>query len=88
MIAVAVVNWIMVVQSGQSIAKKMFGMRIVRLDGSLPGFVNGVVLRSWVPGFISLFFGGLFATADALAIFGKERRCIHDHIAGTRVIDA
>jgi uncharacterized RDD family membrane protein YckC/phage FluMu protein Com len=89
-LAVAIVNWILIVQSGQSIAKKMLGMRIVRVDGSLPGFVNGVILRSWVPNVIGAipFFGSLFGFANALAIFGSESRCIHDHIASTRVINA
>lgn len=89
-LAVAIVNWILVVQSGQSLAKKMLGMRIVRLDGTLPGFLHGVVLRSWVPGFIGAIpiAGGIFDFVDALAIFGSERRCIHDHFAGTRVIKA
>lgn len=88
LLAVAVVNWVMIAQSGQSLAKKLLGMRIERMDGSPPGFVYGVLLRSWVPGFIGLFFGALWAFADSVAIFSSERRCIHDHLAGTRVVDA
>ena len=29
----------------------------------------------------------LFVLVDILFIFGKERRCVHDYIAGTKVID-
>jgi uncharacterized RDD family membrane protein YckC/phage FluMu protein Com len=86
-LVVEIINSVLVVRSGQTLAKKMLGMRIVRLDDSLPGFVNGVILRSWVPAFIGLFFGGLFYMANALAVFGQERRCIHDLLAGTRVVD-
>lgn len=87
LLAVVIINCVMIMQSGQSIAKKMFGMRIERLDGSPPGFVYGVLLRSWLPWFIGVFFGALWAFADSVAIFSRERRCIHDHLAGTRVVD-
>jgi uncharacterized RDD family membrane protein YckC len=80
-------QWYLVAKTGQSLAKRWFGIRIVGLDGSLPGFVKGVLLRSWVIhalnsvcGFVSLI--------DALMIFGEESRCLHDQIAGTRVIKA
>ncbi len=90
LLAVGIVNWILIAQSGQSLAKKMIGTRIIRLDGSLPGFGYGVVMRSWLPQVIGAIpiVGGLFGLADTLAIFGSERRCIHDHIAGTRVVRA
>jgi uncharacterized RDD family membrane protein YckC len=88
--AITIVNWVMISQSGQSIGKKIVGTRIVRLDGTLPGFGYGVAMRNWVPGFISNipYVGFVFAIANILFIFGNERRCIHDHIAGTRVVEA
>ena len=83
---VAIINWVMITHSGQSIAKRLLGMRIVKVDdGALPGFVRGVILRSWVPGLINQFCS-LFTLLDALWIFGQERRCIHDYIAMTTVI--
>ena len=80
----------MIATSGQSIAKRLLGMRIVRLDGSRAGFLHGVVLRSWVMAFLTNipFIGGFVALADALTIFGAERRCLHDRIADTIVIKA
>ena len=87
MFIVGVVNWVMITQSGQSIAKRMLGMRIIRADnGDLPGFVNGVLLRSWVPALINQVCNQ-FSLIDALWIFNEERRCIHDLIAQTIVID-
>lgn len=90
MLVVGIVNWILIAQSGQSLGKKIVGTRIVRLDGSLPGFGYGVALRSWIPAIIGLipWVGGLFGLVDILFIFGQERRCVHDHIAGTRVVVA
>jgi hypothetical protein len=65
----------------------MLGMQIVRGDtGQLPGFLNGVVLRSWVPFPINQACN-FFGLIDALWIFGEERRCLHDLIAQTIVVD-
>ena len=67
------------------------GVRIVMYEnGKLPGFVNGWLLRSFVPGLIGQvpYVGGLFSLVDILCIFGEERRCIHDMIAGTKVVEA
>jgi uncharacterized RDD family membrane protein YckC len=85
---VSCVQWYLIATSGQSIAKKMLGMKIVKLDGSDPGFVHGVVLRVWVIALAGAipFIGNFVGLADACAIFGEERRCLHDRIAGTRVI--
>ena len=32
--------------------------------------------------------GGFVGLIDALFIFGSEKRCLHDYIAGTIVVDA
>ncbi len=29
-----------------------------------------------------------YFVVDALFIFGEEQRCIHDHLAGTKVVEA
>jgi uncharacterized RDD family membrane protein YckC len=80
-------QWYLTAKTGQSLAKRWFGIRIVRLDGSLPGFVNGVLLRSWVVHALNSVCG-FVGLIDALMIFGEESRCLHDQIAGTRVIKA
>ncbi len=91
---VAIVNWVLISQSGQSLGKRIVGTRIVRLDGSLPGFSYGVAMRVWLFAFISNivglipFIGHFFGLVNVLFIFGDERRCIHDYIAGTRVVVA
>jgi uncharacterized RDD family membrane protein YckC len=66
-------------------------VRIVRAsDGGDPSFLRAVVLRNIVRHVLSAvpILGSLFALGDILAIFGQERRCLHDMIAGTKVVEA
>jgi uncharacterized RDD family membrane protein YckC len=76
---------------GQTIGKKMMSVKIVKYaDGSNPGFVHACLLRLIVPGFINgiPIIGYLFPIVDSCFIFGEERRCIHDLIASTKVVNA
>jgi uncharacterized RDD family membrane protein YckC len=41
-------QWYLIATTGQSLAKRWLGIKIVRVDGSPVGFVNGVILRNWV----------------------------------------
>jgi uncharacterized RDD family membrane protein YckC len=72
-------------RTGQSIGKRMMGIRVVRGDGSRADFVRVVLLRNVVPYLINVGCG-LFGLIDTLFIFSEEQRCIHDHIADTRVV--
>lgn len=74
-------------RTGQSIGKRMMGIRVVRSDGSRADFVRVILLRNVVPYFINLGCG-LFWLIDSLLIFSEEQRCLHDHIADTRVVKA
>ena len=86
-LAVMIGNWVLITKNGQSYAKRILGMRIVKThDGDLPGFLHGVVLRQWIP-FVINQVCGLFSLVDALFIFGKQRQCLHDMIASTRVVE-
>ncbi len=89
-LAFMIYQWVLIATTGQSIAKRWLGIKIIRLDGSPVGFVNGVILRSWVVGALSNIpvVGAIVGIVNPLMIFGQERRCLHDHIAGTRVIVA
>ena len=81
-------QWYLITATGQTVAKRWLGIKIVRMDGRRVGFVRGVILREWVTlalAFIPLV-GRLFNMVDALAIFRNERRCVHDQIADTKVI--
>ena len=75
-------------RNGQTIGKKIVGIRIVDLDDKVPGL--GTLLgRRYGPMYLINavpFVGGLFALINALFIFRSDRRCIHDHIARSKVI--
>jgi uncharacterized RDD family membrane protein YckC len=81
--------WLMirgVSRSGQSIAKKMLGIRVVRSDGSqaTPGRIFW--LRNVVNSLICIVpFYGLI---DILFIFAEDRQCLHDKLADTIVVKA
>jgi len=89
-LALAVVQIVFLSTRGQSIGKRVMKIRIVKLDGSAPGFVHAVLLRAIVNALPSAipFAGGVYALVDILFIFRQDQRCIHDHIAGTRVVTA
>ncbi len=76
--------------TGQSLGKRWTKIKIVKMDGSPVNFVSGVFLRSWLMGIIQQIpvvniISGLL---DPLLIFREDRRCLHDHIAGTKVVVA
>lgn len=83
-------QWYLTATRGQTLGKKWLGIKIVKVDGSRLDFVSGVVLRSWVVGALGYipYIGGIITLADCLMIFGDDRRCLHDKIAGTKVIVA
>ena len=86
---VALIQTVLIATSGQSIAKKMLGMRIIRMNGAPVDFMSGVLLRSWLPTAIGIipWVGNLFGIADAIFIFNEDHRCIHDRIADTQVVE-
>jgi uncharacterized RDD family membrane protein YckC len=75
--------------TGQTLGKKWVGVRIVKLDGSPVNFTTAFLLRMFVPGLIGAvpYLGMVFTLVDILFIFREDRRCIHDLIAGTRVVE-
>ncbi|CAG8999881.1 MAG: hypothetical protein CENE_01864 [Candidatus Celerinatantimonas neptuna] len=73
---------------GQTIGKRVMGIAIVTLDGELPEFWP-LIARRYVPmgvvGYIP-YIGRFLSMVDSLFIFRKDKRCVHDLIAGTVVI--
>ena len=81
----------LLVTRGQTLGKKFLGIKIVCFeDDSNPGFVKVFLLRMLVNGLIGAvpFIGLLYSLTDILFIFREDRRCIHDLIAGTKVVKA
>ena len=82
---------------GQSIGKMVLKIQIVDLNtNKLIPFMRVFVIRSaWAWPFVILTYllpviGGLLIMAisiiDALAIFGPNKRCFHDYLAGSKVV--
>lgn len=81
---------VMLATRGQSIGKRLLGMRIVtHPDGQNPGGVKTILLRGVVPAVIGMIpvLGPLFSLVNVCFIFREDRRCIHDLIAGTQVVN-
>ena len=85
-----ILNGYLLANRGQTIGKVVVKTKIVDLDGNIPSFGKLLFLRYLVIGLVSQIpiFGGFVGLVNALFIFGKERRCLHDYIAGTRVVEA
>lgn len=77
-------QWVLLATDGQTIGKKLFMIRIVSMRGQLPGFLRAVVLRNWFRNLLSII--PFFALIDHIFGLGNSRRCIHDLLAGTRVV--
>ena len=80
-------GWLLVTH-GQTIGKKVLGMRIVRTDGSAADVTRVLVLRYGI-GFVLnvvTMVGGLYGIVDGLLIFRGSHQCLHDTIADTKVI--
>ncbi len=74
-------------RDGQTLGKKIMKIRIVRFDdGTNPGFGRVVGLRVLLNGLLGNI--PFYALVDVLFIFGAQQRCVHDYIAGTKVIQA
>jgi uncharacterized RDD family membrane protein YckC len=77
---------VFVARNGQTIAKKMLGIKVVRTDGSKASLGRIFWLRNVVNGLLGII--PLYGLIDALVIFGEPRQCIHDKIADTIVVRA
>jgi len=88
--------WFLIVQGyllkkyGQTVGKMLTRIRISDLEGNVPDFTKVILLR-YLP--ISLasvvpVVGPFMSLLDVLFIFRSDRRCLHDLIAGTKVVRA
>jgi len=74
---------------GQTIGKRILGLAIVTLDGQKPEFWNLLVTRYFSQMAMGMIpsLGFWLRLLDVCMIFRNDRRCLHDHLARTRVID-
>lgn len=85
-----VLNAYLLARRGQTIAKYLFGIAIVDHEsGRIVSIAKIITMRilpvtavGLVPG-----VGVIGQLANWLFIFGDQRRCVHDHLCGTSVIE-
>jgi uncharacterized RDD family membrane protein YckC len=75
--------------SSQTLGKRLVGTQVVNTANlERASFRTLVLLRSLPIQVMAMIpmVGAFLSLADCLLIFRKDRRCGHDHLAGTRVI--
>lgn len=82
----ATLNLIQLSATGQSLGKKWMSIRVVRTNGEKPSLARLVFLRFLLVRCLGVI--PFFELIDALVIFSADQRCIHDHLADTRVVQA
>lgn len=86
LVALLVIDLILLHRHGQTLGKRLCGIRIVRSNGQRTGLgrLFGVryLLAQGVLGIVPFF-----SLIDVLFIFGQDKRCLHDLIADTTVVD-
>ncbi|MFO1066108.1 MAG: RDD family protein [Pirellulales bacterium] len=98
MVMMLALNGYLLATRGQTIGKLLTKIQIVdaQSGGRLP-FLRVYVYRylwmlplvlvvAFIPGTADDGLVNLLALIDALFIFGADRRCLHDHIAGSKVV--
>lgn len=83
------INGYFLMSAGQTLGKKLLSIRVVRDgDTEVPDLTTTYFKRIFITQLLSLIpiLGGLYALVDALMIFSADQKCLHDQIAGTRVI--
>lgn len=87
-IVFAVINLKSLIRNGQTIGKKVAGIKIVTMNNELPTF-QGYLLKRYAfyffLGYIPVV-GQLLSIVNVCFIFGRGQRCLHDLVGGTKVI--
>jgi uncharacterized RDD family membrane protein YckC len=90
LLAYFALQWRGVARSGQSIGKRVMGLRVVKVGGDQASVWSILLLRNAVPWVVSALpvLGQVFALANLAAGLRDDGRCLHDHLAGTVVVRA
>ena len=90
LLGLGIANLYLMATQSQSIAKWLLKMQVADYEkGGPAGFVKVFLLRGVVNGILGAIpiVGPLYTLVDLCFIFGEEHRCLHDQIAGTKVVD-
>ena len=86
-----IIQGYLITTRGQSIGKIIMSLRIVNsIDGTNPGFIKAFLVRFILTQIIGSipYIGFIFVFTDPLFIFRNDRRCIHDLMASTIVVES
>lgn len=91
-----VVQVLLIALRGQNVGKLFVGARVVRASDGLPAGLLAAGFRRYVVPVVLIFLlnslfpflGFLFLLVDYGFMFRADRRCLHDLIAGTKVVKA
>jgi uncharacterized RDD family membrane protein YckC len=88
LVAFLLINGKLLVENGQTLGKKVVGIRIVDMEGNKASIKKQLFPRYafyFLPGQVPVV-GQIVSMVNILWIFGKPRRCLHDYVAGTKVV--
>ena len=90
MLAVFIVDIVFLHKYGQTIGKRLVGIKVVQTNGMRCELWRFFFLRALPVGILSNIpiIGIIVGLVDILMIFGEQQRCLHDLIANTIVIQA
>jgi uncharacterized RDD family membrane protein YckC len=83
------VNGYLLFKSAQTVGKKLLRLQIVNFADGAPTPGGKILLARALPVTLAAQIpvaGPWMAFLDAVFIFGRTRRCVHDLIAGTKVV--
>ena len=83
------INFKFLKDSGQTLGKKALGTKIVNDQGETVTLGAILLKRYGFYFFIGLVpvIGGILNLVNAVTIFGSKKKCIHDMVGGTQVVD-
>ena len=88
----SLLNGYLLATRGQTIGKRLCGIRIERTDGRSAGLWRILLLRMSPVALLSAlpipYLANAFAFVDFLLIFRPSHKCLHDQIADTVVVNA
>jgi uncharacterized RDD family membrane protein YckC len=82
------INGYLLYTKGQTVGKKLLSIKIVTSNEKLPTLMESYVLRNLAFSLLAYIplIGSIILLVDILFIFREDRRCLHDLLAGTKVV--
>jgi uncharacterized RDD family membrane protein YckC len=85
----AIIHGHLLIKHGQTVGKRLVGTRIVDQQGQIPSFERILFLRYYLFNIVGHipYLGLAIQFLDVMYIFHRDRRCLHDRVTGTVVLD-